>query len=89
MLRAKRATVCLLGILKYFTLKRRSSMPNPDVSLSKVVPSEEIHYLQTRKYWKRKIIATSQLSGNTSGSGYSRGPYEHFTIDDKYKYKGS
>ena len=47
-------------ILKYFTLKRRSSLPNPDGPLSKVVPSEGIHYLQTR-YWKRKIIATCQV----------------------------
>ena len=28
-----------VGILKYFTLKRRSFLPSPDGRLSKVVPS--------------------------------------------------
>ena len=69
------------GILKYFTLMRKS-LPSPDGPLSKVVPSEGI--LFANKEVKEVLEGDSMvpLNGNMSGN-HTRGPYEHFTPDEK------
>ena len=71
-------TRCVCWNLKYFTLKRRSSLPNHAGPLSKAVLSKGI--LPT---CKQGSIGSG--SGNASGSGHSRGPYEHFTTNEKAK----
>ena len=73
-------------ILKYFTLKHRSSLPSPHGPLSKVVPSEGISL--ANKEAKEVLEAEDYChvpSGNSSGSGYSRGLYEHLSTDEKAK----
>ena len=69
------------GILKYFTLMRKS-LPSPDGTLSKVVPSEGI--LLANKEVKEVLEGDGVVppNGNTSGN-HARGPYEHFTPDEK------
>ena len=67
-----------------FTLKCRSSLPNPDGPLSKVTLSEGI--LLSNKDILEAEDNCLMSSGNTSGRGHSHGPYEHFTIDEKAKY---
>ena len=76
----------LLYKLKYIldnTLKRRSSLPNPDGPLSKVVPSEGI--LLANKEVLEAEDNCHVPSDNASGSGRSRGPYKHFTTNEKVK----
>ena len=74
------------GILKYFTLKRKSSLPSPDGPLSKVVPSEGISLANKEVKEVLELEDNCHVpSGNASGSGHSRGPYEHLTADEKAK----
>ena len=72
-----------VGILKYFTLKRRSSLATLTAFCLK--------YSLLREYFacKQGSIESEDNchvpSDNGSGSSHTRGPYEHFTIDNKAK----
>ena len=77
-----------VGILKYFTLTRKPSLPKPDGPLSKVVPSVGI--LLASKEVKEVLegdgLVAPSGSTNLGTSGiHTRGPYEHFTTDEKAK----
>ena len=73
-----------VGILKYFTLKRRSSLPSPDGPLSKVVPSEGILFAN-KEVLEVEDNCHVPSGSSASGSGHSHGPYKYFTTDEKAK----
>ena len=64
-------------------LKCRSSSPSPDSFLPKVVHSEGISLAN------KEILEVEDNchmpNGKASKSGHSRGPYEHFTTNEKVK----
>ena len=75
-----------VGILKYFTLKRRSFLPSPDGPLSKVIPAEGILLANKEVLEAEDNCHIPSARGNgASGSGHSRGLYRHFTSDEKAK----
>ena len=75
-----------VGILKYFTLKRKSFLPSPDGPLSKVVPSKGISFANKEvKEVLKEEDNCHMPSGKASKSGHSHGLYEHFTTDEKAK----
>lgn len=69
-----------MALLKYFSLKR-STLPNPNGPLSKVLPSEGIKSANTVV---EEVLKENNSQNKAGGTG-SRGTYEHFTADEKAK----